>query len=245
MVNPTDSSAPLAPAISQHTGLSSVQQASDDGCNDDPPPLPGPPADSLPAGGVPRPNYDPQPGHLTAPPSSSGDHQQQQQQQPQQPQQPQQQGPPVVVRDYGAYAASAAVMPAGDELLQTRSNEVGSDTAAASTLASPSPSSNSSTIAVDALGAADDAAAAADVPRLAAAASGYDGSNAHTVDVAVVAAALDVKLSHGLASDDARARLARDGPNKLSADDGITWFGVLLRQVSNSLTLVCASPLLC
>ena len=232
MVNPIDSSAPLAPAISQRSGLSSVQQASEDGCNDDPPPIPGPPADtghSLPAGGVPRPNYDPLPGHLTALPSSSGDQQQQ--------------DPPVVVRDYGAYAASAAVMPAGDELHQTRSNEVGSDTAAASTLTSPSPSSNSSTIAVDASGAADDTAV--DVLRLAAAASRYYGSNAHTVDVAVVAASLDVKLSHGLASDDAHVRLARDGPNKLSTDDGITWYGVLLRQVSNSLTLVCASPLLC
>jgi P-type Na+/K+ transporter len=242
MVNSTDASAPPAPAISQHSGLISAQQASDDGCNDDPPPIPGPPADitghSLPAGGVPRPNHDSHPGHLTAPPSSSGDQQQQQQQQDSR----------VVVRDYGAHAAPAAVIvPAADELHQTRSNEVSSDTAAASSLASPSPSpsSNSSTIAV---GPIDDAAVAVDVLGLAAAAAAaprYDGSNAHTVEVAVVAAALDVKLSLGLASGDARARLDRDGPNTLSADGGITWYGVLLRQVSNSLTLVRASPLLC
>ncbi|RPB21176.1 hypothetical protein L211DRAFT_750474, partial [Terfezia boudieri ATCC MYA-4762] len=53
-----------------------------------------------------------------------------------------------------------------------------------------------------------------------------------------VARYLGVNLGHGLSSQDAQARLARDGPNKLEGDEGVGVWRVLVRQISNSLTLV-------
>jgi hypothetical protein len=67
----------------------------------------------------------------------------------------------------------------------------------------------------------------------------YDGKNPHAVDAEAVAATLGVDFASGLKTADAKEKLMRDGPNKLTGDGGTTWYGVLIRQVSNSLTLVC------
>jgi Na+-exporting ATPase len=49
---------------------------------------------------------------------------------------------------------------------------------------------------------------------------------------------VDVRYSHGLTTADAVYRLERDGPNRLQGDEGASVWGILIRQVSNSLTLV-------
>lgn len=69
----------------------------------------------------------------------------------------------------------------------------------------------------------------------------YDGENPHTTDAQAVAMSLGVTLAMGLRTADARAKLQKDGPNTLTTAGGITWWAVLLRQVSNSLTFVSES----
>lgn len=66
----------------------------------------------------------------------------------------------------------------------------------------------------------------------------FEGWNSHTTSPEAIATALGVSLIAGLNTHEAEERLARDGPNTLTSDGGVTWYGVLLRQVSNSLTLV-------
>lgn len=68
--------------------------------------------------------------------------------------------------------------------------------------------------------------------------STYQGVDAHWFDSLKVASYHGVKLEDGLPAQDAQARLARDGPNKLEGDEGVGVWRVLVRQVSNSLTLV-------
>lgn len=68
--------------------------------------------------------------------------------------------------------------------------------------------------------------------------SSYQGVDAHWFAPLEVARYLGVSLEHGLPPQDAQARLARDGPNKLEGDEGVGVWRVLVRQVSNSLTLV-------
>lgn len=68
--------------------------------------------------------------------------------------------------------------------------------------------------------------------------SSYQGVDAHWFSPVEVARYLGVSLEHGLAPQDAQARMARDGPNKLEGDEGVGVWRVLVRQVSNSLTLV-------
>ncbi|KAK9458865.1 uncharacterized protein V1516DRAFT_605811, partial [Lipomyces oligophaga] len=60
----------------------------------------------------------------------------------------------------------------------------------------------------------------------------------HTVDPAVIAALLGTDCDKGLPSSVAIQRLAADGKNALETESGSSIFGILLRQVSNSLTLV-------
>ncbi|KAH0566059.1 hypothetical protein GP486_000552 [Trichoglossum hirsutum] len=60
---------------------------------------------------------------------------------------------------------------------------------------------------------------------------------AHAITFDAIAKGLDVNLQHGLSSAEAASRLARDGPNKLEEDEGVSIWKVLLRQVSNSLTM--------
>ncbi|KAF8462718.1 hypothetical protein BDZ91DRAFT_328052 [Kalaharituber pfeilii] len=65
----------------------------------------------------------------------------------------------------------------------------------------------------------------------------YQGVDAHYFSPLEVARYLGVDLEDGLSTQDAKARLARDGPNKLEGDEGVGVWRVLVRQVSNSLTL--------
>jgi P-type Na+/K+ transporter len=47
---------------------------------------------------------------------------------------------------------------------------------------------------------------------------------------------------NGLSREEASARLQRDGPNKVEGAKGLSVWKILLRQVSNSLTLVRSLP---
>ncbi|KAF7587315.1 hypothetical protein BBP40_007400 [Aspergillus hancockii] len=61
---------------------------------------------------------------------------------------------------------------------------------------------------------------------------------AHTIEPAQLAVLLDVNISHGLSTTESAARLERDGPNRVREMEGLSIWKILLRQVSNSLTLV-------
>ncbi|KAK2739946.1 hypothetical protein FQN57_006265 [Myotisia sp. PD_48] len=61
---------------------------------------------------------------------------------------------------------------------------------------------------------------------------------AHTFTASDISRILQVDLHHGLSSAEAASRLQRDGPNKVKSAEGISMWKILLRQVSNSLTLV-------
>ncbi|KKZ68716.1 potassium/sodium efflux P-type ATPase, fungal-type [[Emmonsia] crescens] len=61
---------------------------------------------------------------------------------------------------------------------------------------------------------------------------------AYTYSTLEVSHALGVDLQHGLSSTEAASRLGRDGLNKVKGAQGISLWKILLRQVSNSLTLV-------
>ncbi|KAK9465909.1 putative calcium transporting ATPase, partial [Lipomyces arxii] len=60
----------------------------------------------------------------------------------------------------------------------------------------------------------------------------------HTVSPAVIAAMLQTDMESGLSESTAASRLLTDGKNVLESEGGVSLFGILLRQVSNSLTLV-------
>ena len=66
----------------------------------------------------------------------------------------------------------------------------------------------------------------------------YQGVDAHWFTPREVATYLGANLEDGLSTQDAQRRLALDGPNKLESDEGVGMWRVLVRQVSNSLTLV-------
>lgn len=66
----------------------------------------------------------------------------------------------------------------------------------------------------------------------------FQGVDAHWFAPLEVARYLGVNFAHGLPPQDAQARLARDGPNKLEGNEGVGVWRVLVRQISNSLTLV-------
>ncbi|KAI1810529.1 potassium/sodium eff [Poronia punctata] len=61
---------------------------------------------------------------------------------------------------------------------------------------------------------------------------------AHTLPVEQVEHLLKTSADHGLSHDEAARRLAEDGPNKVKAAKGLSIWKILLRQVSNSLTVV-------
>ncbi|CEL04679.1 Putative Ca2 transporting ATPase [Aspergillus calidoustus] len=61
---------------------------------------------------------------------------------------------------------------------------------------------------------------------------------AHTIEPPSLSRILNVNLDHGLSSSEAAARLARDGPNTVREMEGLSVWKILLRQVSNSLTLI-------
>jgi P-type Na+/K+ transporter len=61
---------------------------------------------------------------------------------------------------------------------------------------------------------------------------------AHTFPIENVEQLLETSASHGLSYAEAARRLAADGPNKVKAAKGLSVWKILLRQVSNSLTVV-------
>ncbi|KAF2203926.1 hypothetical protein GQ43DRAFT_224807 [Delitschia confertaspora ATCC 74209] len=61
--------------------------------------------------------------------------------------------------------------------------------------------------------------------------------SAHTFTADQVAAALGVDLRHGLRITEAELRLQSCGLNKVKGAEGLSVWEILLRQVSNSLTL--------
>ncbi|KKK20747.1 hypothetical protein AOCH_006326 [Aspergillus ochraceoroseus] len=61
---------------------------------------------------------------------------------------------------------------------------------------------------------------------------------AHTIDPPGLSQLFNVHLQIGLSSSEAAARLERDGPNRVREMEGLSVWKILLRQVSNSLTLV-------
>ena len=63
---------------------------------------------------------------------------------------------------------------------------------------------------------------------------------AHTLTATQVALELGVDISNGLNTTEAESRLRHYGPNKVKGAEGLSMWKILLRQVSNSLTLVCA-----
>ncbi|KAK4145091.1 calcium-transporting ATPase 3 [Dichotomopilus funicola] len=62
--------------------------------------------------------------------------------------------------------------------------------------------------------------------------------SAHTLSVPDTCALLDTHAENGIASVEAASRLQRHGPNKVEGAKGLSVWTILLRQVSNSLTLV-------
>ncbi|RDW58038.1 potassium efflux P-type ATPase [Coleophoma cylindrospora] len=61
---------------------------------------------------------------------------------------------------------------------------------------------------------------------------------AHVLDVDYISQKLNVDVQYGLRTEDAIYRLGRDGPNRLRGTEGTSVWRILMRQVSNSLTLV-------
>ncbi|KAJ5989015.1 hypothetical protein N7481_004225 [Penicillium waksmanii] len=62
--------------------------------------------------------------------------------------------------------------------------------------------------------------------------------NAHLLEPFQLTTLLQTDLHNGLSSSEAELRLERDGPNAVREIESISFWGILLRQVSNSLTIV-------
>ncbi|KAJ5925520.1 ATPase P-type K/Mg/Cd/Cu/Zn/Na/Ca/Na/H-transporter [Penicillium verhagenii] len=62
--------------------------------------------------------------------------------------------------------------------------------------------------------------------------------NAHLLDPVDIASFLQTDLQNGLSTSEACLRLQQDGPNTVQEVTGVSVWGILLRQVSNSLTIV-------
>lgn len=60
----------------------------------------------------------------------------------------------------------------------------------------------------------------------------------HTLSVSGVARSLATHVEHGLSSQEAAARLGRDGPNSIKAAKGTTIWEILIAQIANALTVV-------
>lgn len=98
-------------------------------------------------------------------------------------------------------------------------------TTTSATNQSKPPLNNTTTISVSVAGSSDNR-------------QPYQGVDAHLFTPREVAIYLGTNLEDGLSTQDAQRKLARDGPNKLEGDEGVGVWRVLVRQVSNSLTLV-------
>ncbi|KAJ5235709.1 uncharacterized protein N7469_004877 [Penicillium citrinum] len=62
--------------------------------------------------------------------------------------------------------------------------------------------------------------------------------NVHLLEISELARLLGSDLQNGLAHTEAELRLGRDGPNTIREMESISIWGIFLRQVSNSLTIV-------
>ncbi|CAG9990231.1 unnamed protein product [Clonostachys byssicola] len=60
----------------------------------------------------------------------------------------------------------------------------------------------------------------------------------HTLSAQRVAESLSSHIDHGLSSEEAAARLARDGPNSIKGAKGLSLWEIFLAQVANALTVV-------
>ncbi|KAH6894564.1 hypothetical protein B0T10DRAFT_480761 [Thelonectria olida] len=60
----------------------------------------------------------------------------------------------------------------------------------------------------------------------------------HTLSAQRVADELNTDLDHGLSTEEAAARLARDGPNSIKGAKGVSLWEIFLQQVANALTAV-------
>lgn len=60
----------------------------------------------------------------------------------------------------------------------------------------------------------------------------------HTLSAQAVAERFQTHLDHGLISEEAAARLSRDGPNSLQVGKGVSFWQILLAQVANALTAI-------
>ncbi len=60
----------------------------------------------------------------------------------------------------------------------------------------------------------------------------------HTLSAKQVADYFDTDLDHGLTSEEAADRLARDGPNAIKGAKGLSIWEIFLQQVANALTVV-------
>lgn len=60
----------------------------------------------------------------------------------------------------------------------------------------------------------------------------------HTLSADTVAEQLRSNIYHGLTSQDAASRLARDGPNSIKGAKGISLWEIFLQQVANALTVI-------
>lgn len=67
---------------------------------------------------------------------------------------------------------------------------------------------------------------------------GNDLHDFHCLDPTRISVLLETDLQNGLSGSEARLRLGRDGPNTVREIKGVSPWGILLRQVSNSLTIV-------
>ncbi|KAI7247609.1 hypothetical protein KC335_g18823, partial [Hortaea werneckii] len=63
---------------------------------------------------------------------------------------------------------------------------------------------------------------------------------AHTLASGQVAEQLETNVERGLTTQEATERLRQYGHNKLETSGGVSWWRILIRQVSNSLTFVLA-----
>lgn len=205
MVNPTSLSPSLSaiPSTLQHSSGINHSSVTEEGCNDDPPPILSPPVGNS-AGGVPSNQPDTHSGSSS---KLSSDVTIQ-----------------SITEDY--QITNALDGHQGSRIYDYGfSGKPFHSTTASSPMYEGTPSGQSSTTAVDTVTANSTV-------------DSFDAAAPHAATPEAVSSLFRVDLKAGLTSQEAEERLARDGPNKLTSDKGVTWWSVLLRQVSNSLTLV-------
>lgn len=98
--------------------------------------------------------------------------------------------------------------------------------------------SESATLADDTDAATAECAVVESIPDGAGAGAGAGAEYAYTFTVPQICVLLNTDVDDGLDTAEAARRLARYGPNKVEGAKGLSVWTILMRQVSNSLTLV-------